>query len=225
MIRAINSSNQENYISILKADLDNIKLNKELLICSDCKNKLVFVDAIYKIKHFRHLINNNCSSEPESEEHLQMKKIMCEFLHLNLKESVEIKLPFGQKPDVLIKEQKIAIECQASPISTKKLIERTINYVSNGYYPFWIFYTDTKFSNRLFRDVIRKMYMGRVYRLDVENKRVYYTHDSEIFYLENFKGTFKFFGTIPEYLSEYCPEINNFEKNEWGRKIKSVILA
>lgn len=47
--------------------------------CPHCYSKMSFVDATTKIKHFRHHVPCPYEVEPESKEHLEMKKFFCDY--------------------------------------------------------------------------------------------------------------------------------------------------
>jgi len=144
------------------------KINKEDdYICPDCRKEVIFVDATFKIKHFRHKAENgSCNHEPESKRHLEMKMHVCDhFPDYSPKEILEVNLGFG-KPDIYIKDKKIAIECQASPISVKKFIERTLNYHKNNIHVLWIWDYNLYLSNkgiRMLWNIVRPLYFGRIY--------------------------------------------------------------
>jgi len=119
--------------------IGEIDKNKEY-ICPHCKEKVIFVDAIFKIKHFRHYSFSNCETEPETEKHLEMKQFLIDKLKLNPNQ-IEVDLGFA-KPDLFLEEEKITIEMQHSPISFLEFIERTQNYSYNGFSVLWIFDID-----------------------------------------------------------------------------------
>jgi len=138
MLRANYSPNNESYFSWNKKDYKFIITNRNLFICPICKKKLIFVDGTEMIKHFRHKVTSNCNWEPETENHLDMKRFMMEFLNLS-ENDVEVNLKFAQ-PDLYIQNRKIAIEVQNSNINKKKFLERCYNYTENGVAVMWIFH-------------------------------------------------------------------------------------
>lgn len=132
MLKAVNKKTFENVLSYeYFVDKD------DKFICPFCKEEVIFVDAIEKIKHFRHYSQSECSTEPETYEHIEMKKFMIEKLNLT-KENIEVDLIFA-KPDLFIPEKKLAIEVQHSPISENDFIFRTKRYAENNVFVLWIF--------------------------------------------------------------------------------------
>jgi len=110
-------------------------------ICPECKEKVVFVNATHKIKHFRHLIKSNCDPEPETQKHIEMKKFIIEKMNLDPRKNLEVGLGFA-RPDIYCEKSstfKVAIEVQHSPISYEKFLERTVNYRKNNIHVLWIF--------------------------------------------------------------------------------------
>lgn len=152
MLKAINA----NGTAVIAKDIED-KASK--FSCPDCKGEAIFVDAVFRVKHFRHSIaNRNCNPEPETQRHMQMKERLMKFFSVG-PEYVEVSLGFA-KPDLLI--NKVAIECQASPISTAKLISRSYAYHKHGYFVLWVF--DLPLSQKsLFNRIVRRMYFNRVY--------------------------------------------------------------
>ena len=165
MLIAINKNTKKKIVSYYKTNKKFILENKENFICPHCKTKVIFVNAIFKIKHFRHKTKFNCEYEPETEVHIMMKKRMIDFLCLNPKECLEVNLGFAI-PDIYIKNKKIAIECQASQISVRKFMERTLNYNKNGIGVLWIWdinlFREHK-GIRLFLNIIKPLYQNRIY--------------------------------------------------------------
>lgn len=138
--------------------------NKNSFICPHCKKRVVFVDPQTKmIKHFRHYIKSSCDSEPETKNHLEMKKFLLKKLYLK-KENLEVSLGFA-RPDIYIPEKKIAIELQNSPLSLKKFKERIENYNKNNIYVLWVFNYRLIRGNKppAFIKEAHKIFLGRVY--------------------------------------------------------------
>lgn len=138
MIKAYDLKNDKYSLST-EDDVSNLRnlSDNDFLVCPSCKDKVIFVNAKKRIKHFRHEVESDCNFEPETNRHLNMKRIILDKLELD-KNCLEVPLGFGT-PDILIEKDKIAIEVQHSPLSYEKFIERTENYNENDYYPLWIF--------------------------------------------------------------------------------------
>jgi len=110
--------------------------------CPQCHNTMVFVDTYIKRKHFRHLVDHGCESEPESEEHMEMKETL---FHLLEKKGYECEYEIdvgGKVADIcaIINASRLAIECQVSPVNIKDVIEKNDIYKRVGFEPRWILY-------------------------------------------------------------------------------------
>lgn len=106
------------------------------------------------ISHYRHKTPCPYSSEPESQEHLQMKldvydRLKHLFKHIELEVKLEDRIAdiYG----ILKNGQKIAIECQVSPISIPLWEERTLSYARKGIGVLWILHPK-KFLQYTFSD-------------------------------------------------------------------------
>lgn len=153
MLRAINEKN-ENCLSFEKID------KSKKFHCPRCSNEVIFVDAILRIKHFRHKVESNCEPEPETLKHIEMKHFMLKKL-LWENECLEVNLKFA-RPDLY--KNNIAIEVQYSPVSYKDFIERTVNYRLHNIYVLWIFEWHLLKEN--VSDFLKKaheIYFGRIY--------------------------------------------------------------
>lgn len=177
MLKAKNIKDNKNYLSWNEKDYSFILKHKEEFICPSCKSLVVFVDGTEVIKHFRHKTLSECEWEPESQNHLAMKKYVKEFLNIP-DEDIEVDLGWA-KPDLVLRQQGykdfIAIEVQHSKISIKKFLERTHNYTIHNIPVLWIFdgiflQTDKKEQDipALLREA-HDIYFGRVYMF-LENK-------------------------------------------------------
>lgn len=126
--------------------------------CPHCKNKLSHVREHIRrgefqvIEHFRH--ENMCPYETERDTitHLQMKKWVCDSFG-KIYPNIKLEERIGNHiTDVAIREEieikdgtkwnDFAIECQASPITPTKIIERTREYTKHGFYTLWILHSD-----------------------------------------------------------------------------------
>jgi len=137
-------------------------INKEnQYLCPECKQKVVFVNCILKIKHFRHYVKSKCDPEPETEQHIKMKEFFIRTLQL--KEN-EIEVPLGYaKPDIM--KNGIAIEVQYSKLSLQDFLNRTKQYTEHGIPVIWVFHKRFLATDNV-NAVIKKaheLYYGRVY--------------------------------------------------------------
>jgi len=227
MLIAKNILTDERYLPYTEKNYEEIINNKDNLVCPYCKNKVIFVNGQEKIEHFRHKVENNCSFEPETIEHLNMKLFLINSLKLN-KEQVEVNLGYS-KPDLFIKEKNLAIEVQHSPISEQKFIERTSNYSKNGIYVLWIF--DSCLYKKRVASFLRKaheLYFGRVYFF-IKNKIVpihfkpkqVWVEEKEIpEYIDNFED-YKNNGFEPYYnkVGGYYKTLKTEKEIEFGKTI------
>ena len=208
--------------------LANEVKEREEFKCIECKQKAIFVDAIFKIKHFRHFITSNCEPEPETEQHLNMKKFFIENLNLK-RENIEVPLGFA-RPDLYLQCKKIAIEVQHSNLNYQKFIERTKNYTKNDIAVLWIF--DSVFLKTDVIGVVLKkaheLYFGRVYVFKENNiypvhfkttgriVSIYYD-DPETPYEERFGSYYKNYKR--KKLFDFGEKITNFnfkiQRNTW----------
>jgi len=110
--------------------------------CPYCPSKFSFVNTQTKTKHFRHLVKGTYHTEPETKEHLELKRYIYE--NLKVKYRVEYEYKIGDRIiDVVVflnEENMIGIECQVSSISLNEVEERNKNYESNNTFPIWILY-------------------------------------------------------------------------------------
>lgn len=193
------------------------------LICPYCREKVIFVDATERIKHFRHEAESDCAFEPETPRHIEMKQIILDKLNLDI-DSLEVPLGFGV-PDILDKENRIAIEVQHSALSKEKFIERTQNYTKRNIYPLWIF--DEKLVNKYIKieqhnhTLIRvpsflkkahQLYFGRIYTLPTNINDIYPVH---------FKPIKRW---MREYENDYTGDIHG-GYYKYYKKIKEFILG
>lgn len=213
MLIAKYKKEDKNVVSYKERDF--ILKNRKDFICPHCKDKVIYADAIFKIKHFRHKAKRVCESEPETETHIQMKKFICEFLNENPKQVLEKNLGFSI-PDLYIKDKRIAIECQASQISIRKFIERSINYHKNGVFVLWIWDYDLvrrKKCQRLFNKILRRMYHNRIYFYDNENIfSLQFTTPNKFVDLPN-NFMFSTFGSLPDFLEDHF-DLSDLQKEE-----------
>jgi len=107
--------------------------------CPHCFEMLSFVNTITKTKHFRHPPHPDCRYEPETKEHLDLKKYIFEDLKYSNK--VEYEHKAGNRiADVMafLPTMLIAFEAQVSSIPLSEFLNRTKNYLENKIYPIWI---------------------------------------------------------------------------------------
>lgn len=120
--------------------------NKGILKCPVCDSKMIYRNGEIKIAHFAHEKDSDCEdiySEPESEEHLNGKKILYEWLKQqegveNLK--LEAWIPeTKQRPDLYfeINKKRYVIEFQCTPIATE-YIQRHRLYELAGITDIWV---------------------------------------------------------------------------------------
>lgn len=232
MLQALCNETQKNIISWQIGGRKEIE--GKTFGCPNCGNKMMFVDAIEKIKHFRHYSENlGCYSEPETEEHMLMKKICFEKLsaiygknvaneeYIELEKKIE-----NSRADVFIKPN-IAIECQASSISVNDLRTRTERYSKNGIYVCWILsaqnFLDDGVDCRDGWECRRKITATEQEVHDWYRSRIYYfwdgdSEDEENIMVIHYKQKWKPIGGWS--LSHFFTESN--KDVEWERRNKTV---
>jgi len=115
---------------------------REEFHCQECDGIMRFVNAMFKIKHFRHKVECPYETEPETQEHLRMKLYFKELYN-----NAELEVRVGKnlrRADVLVGD--VVIECQHSPISVKEMVERTKDHNKYSKYVLWIF--SSAFKNK-----------------------------------------------------------------------------
>lgn len=119
------------------------KVTKEhLLFCPVCQGRVILKNGKQKSAHFAHKSCKVCTgfSEGETEEHLNLKQVVFDWLQRHSPNSaihLEGYLPkIRQRPDVLY--ETLAIEIQCSTLPYRRLEERTNTYRKNGYGVWWI---------------------------------------------------------------------------------------
>ena len=192
-------------------------------ICPHCFEELIFVNGVKVITHFRHKIESNCSSEPETPIHLEMKSYIKEFFNLTDEEIEYTKLSNkGFKPDGFIIEKNIALEVQHSITSKEEFIQRNEKFSKNNISVLWIFDKEIVTENP--SAMIRKaheIYFGRVYAYDKNIKKIIpiHFHPTKRWIPEfnGHGGYYKFYKTR-KILQENIPIKNNNlinTKNNW----------
>ena len=122
---------------------------KNIFLCPICKMRFVIVlPRENRIKHFRHPKGGFSHYEPETEEHLNGKKVLMEIAtKLGLKAQTEVMIG-NHVTDVLIDgDQPLAIEFQCSKCNSKEISDRTETYKKNGKATLWIL--GTNFTQKL----------------------------------------------------------------------------
>lgn len=116
------------------------KLKEKKHFCPICNHPVVIKNGRIKIPHFAHGDKAQCqfNSEGETLEHLTLKSVFANWCEKeSIKYDLEKYLPeINQRPDLLIGN--IALEIQCSPLSIKRLAERTKSYHDQGFTPIWL---------------------------------------------------------------------------------------
>lgn len=128
---------------------------KDSYYCPSCKDRVCLKVGRVKQPHFAHYRNEACHafSEGETAEHLAGKIQLATYLKMSeTNVQLEAYLPhLKQRPDILFEKdnRKIAIEFQCSPISIKRVAERTQGYLTANYEVIWILGNHFKYTNKL----------------------------------------------------------------------------
>lgn len=113
------TANDSNGIQVYSWQVPDEEKRKEYF-CRDCKEKVSFVDATLKTKHFRHKADSTCQPEPETEEHLSSKRKVFETIEVLDPGTARLEHWVGfRKADVywersVNRYQKVVFEVQAS---------------------------------------------------------------------------------------------------------------
>nr|WP_255723496.1 competence protein CoiA family protein [Sporosarcina sp. ACRSL] len=122
--------------------------------CPQCKGPVQLKVGDIVVPHFAHRKDTACNtsfSEGESQQHLNGKRLLYQFLSAG-KQEVELEPllnNISQRPDLLVKteEMNYPIEFQCSTIPISLLEQRTDGYRRAGLEPIWILQTPAKFTN------------------------------------------------------------------------------
>ncbi len=180
-------------------------------LCTICKKSLIYN---LDLDCFLHKGNRNYCFEPETIEHKTMKAYWyMMFPKFNQISSKKIELRIGdQIADVyfeLKNGKRVAIECQNSQISKRKLIERTKNYSHKDIYTLWIFNghgTCVSYKKNPQNEEgigvlgmekrVHSLYGGRIYYMNVIGRKIidppYALHFAPFF--ENKKSDYNYLG-------------------------------
>ncbi|MBJ8350399.1 competence protein CoiA [Streptococcus zalophi] len=135
-----NNKNGKRINLITLSHLDKKALVKESFTCCACRQPVrLRFGQIYQA-HFAHIRLKDClfTSENEGEEHLGLKSELYHALSKKNEVTIETILPkLNQIADLLV-NQSLALEIQCSPLSQKRLKERTKSYQKNHYTVLWL---------------------------------------------------------------------------------------
>ncbi|SFP79940.1 competence protein CoiA [Salibacterium halotolerans] len=111
--------------------------------CSTCGEEVVLKKGKIRRWHFAHRHSSLCRGAPESEEHLEGKAVLLDWLeNLGAVPRLEVFLPsLGRRADVLFtwRRETYALEYQCSSITPEEALQRTHDYLSCGITPIWIY--------------------------------------------------------------------------------------
>lgn len=122
--------------------LEKIPMKKEgPFFCLLCGKEVRLKKGFVMRPHFAHVSLEACPfhHETESPEHLELKLGLYQWAKQNSDAEVESPLQaFQQIADVLLPDQKIALEVQCSSLSMERLKERSDAYHKHGYQVYWL---------------------------------------------------------------------------------------
>lgn len=132
---------EKKVITLLNQSREAIEqLKGQEYFCPACSHPVRIKNGKVKLPHFSHYSHSTCSihSEGETAEHLALKEVFAKWCEQeSITYELEKYLPeLNQRPDLLIGN--VAVEIQCSPLSIKRLVERTQSYQKHGYVPLWI---------------------------------------------------------------------------------------
>lgn len=185
---------------ILAADA----VKSEKYHCGGCGQSVILKKGPRKEAHFAHKKAEDCHmfSENETEEHLALKKKFKEWL--GEAAVLEAYLPdLKQRPDILQRKQKLAVEIQCSVLSIERLIQRTQVYLAHYYDCWWVmgnrFMQSAAFTQLEKSCCAYTSQRGvHIWQADLENQKLHlFHHITEIPFLkmDYHKSTWSFFET------------------------------
>ena len=122
--------------------LEKIPMKKEgPFFCLLCGKEVRLKKGPVMRPHFAHVNLEACPfrHETESPEHLELKLELYRWAKQNTQAEVESPLQALQQiADVLLPDQKIALEVQCSSLSMERLKERSDAYRMHGYQVYWL---------------------------------------------------------------------------------------
>jgi len=225
-------------------------------LCIECKKPLFYNP---NLNCFKHRGQKPEGFEPETVEHKTMKDYWYHIFPLfNSIKSRTLEYWLGdQIADVYFElrenGEKIAIECQNSPISSKKIMERTAKYTNKGIYVLWVFnasgsvVSEEKFPQnsvkvRVLKEETRvhNLYTGRIYYMNVVGEEVisppYAIHFSPYFEYKKLEGNIygrdkyyrglknAVYGNIPTY-KIVCSDYTNYKLARFMDKNMSILCT
>ena len=225
-------------------------------LCIECKKPLFYNP---NLNCFKHRGQKPEGFEPETVEHKTMKDYWYHIFPLfNSIKSRTLEYWLGdQIADVYFElrenGEKIAIECQNSPISSKKIMERTAKYTNKGIYVLWVFnasgsvVSEEKFPQnsvkvRVLKEETRvhNLYTGRIYYMNVVGDQVisppYAIHFSPYFEYKKLEGNIygrdkyyrglknAVYGNIPTY-KIVCSDYTNYKLARFMDKNMSILCT
>jgi hypothetical protein len=123
---------------------------KKEFYCDICGEKLIPRMGDVRTWHFSHKNGLGHNSEPETDEHLNMKYFFLDkYEKLGHPTDLEVGIKIGEKlheADVIVYKENphtplvkgVVIECQCSLISENEFTDRNYHYIQNGFIPIWI---------------------------------------------------------------------------------------
>ena len=224
--------------------------------CIECKKPLFYNP---NLNCFKHRGQKPEGFEPETVEHKTMKDYWYHIFPLfNSIKSRTLEYWLGdQIADVYFElrenGEKVAIECQNSPISSKKLMERTAKYTNKGIYVLWVFnasgsvVSEEKFPQnsekvRVLKEETRvhNLYSGRIYYMNVVGEEVisppFAIHFSPYFEYKKLEGNIygrdkyyrglknAVYGNIPTY-KIVCSDYTNYKLARFMDKNMSTLCT
>jgi len=182
----------------------NVKYgNKYDYFCPHCKNPVFVKKGEIRVHHFAHYPYSACSYkewEPETGDHMKMKMYFYKALRgRSWVEFVDIEYKVGSNiADVYVETvsgKRIAIECQASKCSYKRMDEKTSKYHDEGVYVIWVVKKGVKARPvEIFGRKVVCVFTNKPYVVDIKTKErglvnfnaePCFTENSCMFYLKN----------------------------------------
>ena len=199
--------------------------SKDILLCPACGKPYEYCHGRVVTPYFRHKDKEQCEdrySEPETEEHIQGKRDLYEWIKQQPDVTdvvLEGWIPgTKQRPDIMFKYsgKQCVIEYQCSPISTE-YYERHELYQAAGIIDIWVLGTDKYLQDNMREKTIEK---DNIYYYNPFSKKIIINSDNEMFNSFNLiysKNLFGFTRNYYKYGSRflgYACDLSNYTFND-----------
>jgi hypothetical protein len=110
--------------------------------CPECSEPVLLKRGTRVIAHFAHRAHSRCEAAGETAAHLTMKAAVAHWVPAGSQVRLEVRAVATRRADALVVDpqgRRIAVECQASPITPAEMTARTLEYNAAGIAVWWVF--------------------------------------------------------------------------------------